>query len=183
MTNTEDYKPQGTDVSVDHRYWICHFAGVSLKACFHCASWTYFHRTSQILFGIRGPLNSEPHYLDLPLLGCETTLGTHSANSTKILSSCHDRALRTEGLGHCRVQDACERFRHVRHTGQNSRYHEHKQTLDRRRNCIKTNRMRYLTVPSFPRDPMCFAQRSCPDCMPRDYPAGQEPTLKDMGSW
>ena len=50
------------------------------------------------LFGIRSLLDSKPCYSNLAL-GCENILGPHDRNSTEVLALCHDRALRTEGLG------------------------------------------------------------------------------------
>jgi hypothetical protein len=85
--------------------------------------------------------------------------GPLERNSTKVLASCHDRALRTEGLelqGFKMLVNIFGRFG----TQASSRHHEHKTTLDRRRNCTKTNKMRYLTLPSSPRDSHAYT------CMP-----------------
>lgn len=116
MTNTEDYQPQGTDISVDHCFDFRHF-GVLSTACFRAPPGYIYSALPphiQTLFGIRSLPDSELYHSNLPL-GCESTSAPLERISTKMLASYHGRAFRTEGLG-LQGQHAREQIRQIRHT-------------------------------------------------------------------
>lgn len=78
MTNTEDYQPQGTGISVDHRYGFRHF-GVLSTACFNRSpGHIYSALQPHIANIIRYPQSSDskPYYSE-GTFGCSNTLGSH----------------------------------------------------------------------------------------------------------
>lgn len=162
MTNTEDYQPQGTDISVDHFYDFCHF-GAHSTDCFCRAPWTYLsylstahpkHYSVSAVFSTLNLLQSSVQLRNHPGTTRARTHWKHWHGTTI-------RRFVPRDWGIKGFKMLVSEFG-TSGTQYSGRCHEHKQELDRRRNCIKTNKMRYLTFPSSPRDPCLSHLNSLP---------------------